>query len=253
MRRDATARFGVVWRLVMPMTLLSLIHAPVRPHSSIAYEVRTVLGQRVYVVTADLNVPHVEVMVEVARGFPARGERLHTLATRRGAIAAVNGTFFHERSYEPIGDVVVNGRVLFRSARPRPAVAVDWHGRVEILSAHQIPKLWRGYRFALVAGPRLLQQGVVVVSPESDGFRDPRVLGYARRSAVGITTHNKLLLVVVRNKVSLTRLAHIMVHLGAVDALNLDGGTSSGLYYGGRLRIAGRRAVPSALVVTVRG
>lgn len=231
--------------------LMLAAYQPVHAHYAVTYEFRSVLGHKVHVVTADLNTPGISVMVEVAQGFPARGTKLATLAKQRQALAAVNGAFFHTRTYEPIGDVVVNGRIVFQAKRMRPAIAVTWDGAVKILSAHEVPELWRGYRFALVAGPRLLQKGVVTVSAEGDGFQDPHVLGTARRSAVGLTKSNKLILVVVQDKVSLTRLALVMRALGAEDALNLDGGTSSGLYQGGLTRVAGTRSVPCALVVTV--
>lgn len=244
-------RMATICRLGAAAGLMLAARQPAHAHYAVAYQFRTVLGHKVHLVTADLNTPGIAVMVEVAQGFPAKGTKLATLAKQRNALAAVNGTFFSTRSFEPIGDVVVNGRIVFQAKRTRPAIAVTWDGKVRILSAHEVPELWRGYRFALVAGPRLLQRGVVTVSAEGDGFQDPSVLGRARRSAVGLTKANKLLLVVVQDKVSLARLSLVMKALGADDALNLDGGTSSGLYQGGLTRVAGTRSVPCALVVAV--
>ena len=59
--------------------------------------------------------------------------------------------------------------------------------------------------------------------------------------ALGVTPSNRLLLVSVRTPVTFSRLASIMKLLGAVDAVCLDGGTSSAMYYRGQiLRHPGR-------------
>ena len=60
----------------------------------------------------------------------------------------------------------------------------------------------------------------------------------AARSAIGRTPSGKLLMVSVHNTIglpgaSLSDLAQIMQQLGATDALNFDGGSSTTLYLGG--------------------
>jgi len=54
------------------------------------------------------------------------------------------------------------------------------------------------------------------------------------RSALGLTKDNKLLMVTV-SSAKIEDLATIMQKLGAYNAMNIDGGASSGLYYKGKL------------------
>jgi exopolysaccharide biosynthesis protein len=58
--------------------------------------------------------------------------------------------------------------------------------------------------------------------------------------AVGLTSKNELLLVATRQPVTLARWARTLRALGARDALNLDGGASTGLFYRGARRSASR-------------
>lgn len=110
---------------------------------------------------------------------------------------------------------------------------------VEIESETQ-PEIWEAYPQILAAGPLLLRSGQIVLDAPAERFSEAFSSQRAIRSAVGRTVNNKLLLVAVHNRPlgsgpSLTELALILQELGAVDALNLDGGSSTGLYLGGEL------------------
>src|SRR5207249_4280191 len=59
----------------------------------------------------------------------------------------------------------------------------------------------------------------------------------------------KLLLLAVKSPVSLWRLAKLMRELGAYHAVAMDGGTSTGLYFGGQMIAHPGRALTNALVV----
>ena len=81
------------------------------------------------------------------------------------------------------------------------------------------------------------------------------------RTAIGYTKDQKLIILVVegRNKgiaegASLIHLANILISLGCVEALNMDGGGSSCLLINGKETIKpsdkeGQRKVPAALFV----
>jgi len=69
------------------------------------------------------------------------------------------------------------------------------------------------------------------------------------RAALGLTATNKLLLVTIARPITLSRLAKLMKALGARDAINLDGGTSTAIAYRGRvLHRPGRRLTNVLLV-----
>jgi len=91
-------------------------------------------------------------------------------------------------------------------------------------------------------GPRLLKNGRIYVSKHGERFKMDVAKGRAARTAIGITRDRELLLVTVdgplrRERVgrefntslgaSLEELSNLMLTLGAVEAMNLDGGSSS--------------------------
>ena len=110
---------------------------------------------------------------------------------------------------------------------------------------------------ALGGNPMLVSGGRVA---EGDVTGDGAFFGRNPRTAVGVTADRKLLLVVVDGRqpgysagMTLRELAQLMSDLGAVEAVNLDGGGSSEMVVNGlvanRPSDGGERLVSSALVV----
>lgn len=90
------------------------------------------------------------------------------------------------------------------------------------------------------AGPLLVQNRQVVLNAESEQFATAFAQQSAARSVIGSTATGTLMLVAVHNRLdgsgpTLREAAQIMLQLGAVNALNLDGGSSTTLYLGGQL------------------
>ncbi|WP_019586735.1 phosphodiester glycosidase family protein [Deinococcus apachensis] len=109
-----------------------------------------------------------------------------------------------------------------------------------------------GARFSLGAGPLLVRDGSVVADPSAEGFRQDKILtARGARSAVGFTAAGDLLLVTFPGA-TIREEAQAMRALGAVNAMNLDGGASSGLVCGGRAVVPGGRQIANALVVRSR-
>jgi len=101
----------------------------------------------------------------------------------------------------------------------------------------------------LSAGPRLITNGKITVNPEAENYTIPKITEYSMaRSALGLTKDNKLLMVTV-NSAKIEDLATIMQKLGAYNAMNIDGGASSGLYYKGKLLTSPGRDLSNALLV----
>ena len=97
-----------------------------------------------------------------------------------------------------------------------------------------------GVRHAIGGGPQLVRDGEIAVTGEDERFQPDVLLGRAPRSAVGITRAGQVLLVVVDGRdgarstgATLHELAEWMIRLGAVSAMNLDGGGSSTLVANG--------------------
>ncbi|MGA7935757.1 MAG: phosphodiester glycosidase family protein, partial [Kovacikia sp.] len=96
------------------------------------------------------------------------------------------------------------------------------------------------YPQILAAGPLLLQNRQIVLNPEAEKFSRAFAIEQASRSAIGQMPDGTLLLVAVHHRLegegaSLTETAQLMQQLGAVNALNLDGGSSTTLYLGGQI------------------
>ena len=70
---------------------------------------------------------------------------------------------------------------------------------------------------------------------------------------MGVTPENKLLLLTTRQPVSLHQLARIFSDLGAVDAVNLDGGSSSAMYHSGKMVTRPRRRLTNLIAIYAKG
>jgi len=232
-------------------TLLSA-HAAAPPKrvsgDSVHLLYRKVNGIPVRYVIADLNNPYVRVGVVTARRL-GRDESIWDLLARSKPTAAVTGTYFSTTSKLPVGDIVLEGeRVHFGGVGTALCITYDNQVRFIRQKLHRQHD-WRDYRLVLGAGPRLLQGGKVALYPPGEGFRDKRVYARGKRVAVGVTKHNKLLLVVVERPLTLRQLARVMRALGATDAIALDGGGSTCLYYRGALKVPPKRKLTNLLVV----
>jgi hypothetical protein len=102
---------------------------------------------------------------------------------------------------------------------------------------------------AIGGGPQLLVEGEEFADPRAEGFKDPKVFRAGKRSMVGVSQDQSELIFAVADG-SLMECAHIMKTLGAYDAMNLDGGASTGLWANGKYLVAPGRQINNALVLT---
>ena len=224
------------------------------PKYSVQLSIKTILGEPVAVVRVNLAHPNVRVRPILPRaGLGRGGALLQTLARRSGAQAAINGGFFHPRTYTPVGDMVVNGKHIARG-RVRTAFAITWDRRARVVQ-HQVNVrrgAWRGYETVIGNGPYIVQAGQVRLKPRADGFHDPAVLGVASRSAVGVLNEREIILVSTKQKLSLEKLARVMKALGAREALVMDGGSSTSMTWGRKALIRPGRAISYGIGVFVK-
>ncbi len=83
-------------------------------------------------------------------------------------------------------------------------------------------------------GPRLVRDGRIEITGEEERFQADILVGRAPRTAIGITGDQKLLLVTVNGRqpnisvgMTLHELGNLLLELGALQAMNLDGGGST--------------------------
>ncbi len=210
----------------------------------------------VQTVTISLLHPTISLDVVLAGNTVGKVEALGSLAKRSSAIAAINGTFFNAYTQEdykaPYGYIVSGGKLLMKSSGDRRTIfTIDNNNLAEL-----IPGLDFNKRFAtgsiksgLQAGPRLLVNGKVSLNVAAEGFKDAKILtGGGARSALGLTRDHKLILL-TSGGATIPQLAEIMKQAGAYQAMNLDGGASSGLYYNGKYLTTPGRLISNAIVV----
>jgi len=213
----------------------------------------------------------VKAMAAFGQDQMGKTEELASLAKRYGAVAAINGAYFNayadrpgEPHGAPYGTIIKDGKMLQRGYY-RAVAGVTADGRLKITVLYDVKTKkdgsieyivdengkkvdWSDVISGVEAGPRLVKDGRVAVEFSIESFGEDKILTQgAQRSAIGVKPDNTILLVTVSG-VTIHQLAEIMKELGAQDAMNLDGGASSGLYYSGRYVTRSGRPISNALL-----
>jgi hypothetical protein len=202
-----------------------------------------------HVVQVDPRAPGVRVAVATAgKGLGSR-DTWRGILERSHPAAAVTGTYFCTQSNLPVGTIVVGRQAICRGYVGTALACANENGAWLIPCPPGAEHDWSLFDTVLRAGPRLLAGGSPSLAPRLEGFRDPAIFARKSRTAIAITRHGKLLLIAVPKPVWLDVLAGALQHVDAVDAMCLDGGMSTGLYYRGRTRVKPRRTLTNLLVV----
>lgn len=231
-----------------------------KSHGLHYFEFKTANGSNVYLLVADLGRHDLQIRPVVNKTTAT------TTATARltGALAAVNGAFFNLSNGESTSYITVDGikvcdptenKALTGNVKLKPFLETIFKrselrvmksktGNIELaIAAHDTPiGQHKTLVHAIQAGPRLLPTLTATeeafVRTEADGklVDSVGVNKPAARTAVGITKNGKqVLLLCVASKrqdefsagLTLAQVAELMKRLGCVEALNLDGGTST--------------------------
>ncbi len=121
---------------------------------------------------------------------------------------------------------------------------------VQTTATGKTPVDWSSMVTTIGAGPTLLKNGVVLANGKSEGFAEDKInTSRGQRSFAGVTKDNTLIIGTVSN-VNVKELAEICIKMGMINAINLDGGASSALYYKGKVVTPPGRKLSNALVIT---
>jgi uncharacterized protein YigE (DUF2233 family) len=237
------------WQCMIVMTLALLLFSLSPCLASTDYSEYILDGVSVKVITVDLKDPHVKITPEVSFGLPFQPRSFSYFLCRRKPLAAINGTYFNMETSTPVGEITIEGRKVNSSGIG--TVFALTHDRRALFFKARAPGRINRKDFAMTigAGPRLLSAGKIPSSFQGEGFRDPAIFRAAVRSGLGVTSRGKLLMAVSLTAVDLTRWARTLRILGCIDAINLDGGSSTALFYRGVMLVTPAREISNILAV----
>ncbi len=168
-------------------------------------------------------------------------------------ITAINGTYFDTKTFRPVGTILIDGKLRCIGDKGT-AFCLNNDGSIsfKLVSGILGSKIdWTGVNHALCSGPTLISLSVTkdIYSFKKEGFRYQGLYLPAWRSAIGLTIHNKIVFVNVKSNIYFEDLIEIMQFLKCKDAIALDGGSATALYYRGKYITYPGRAMTNIVVV----
>jgi exopolysaccharide biosynthesis protein len=204
------------------------------------------------------------VKVGYSSQLPKSGEMTSTIAKNAGAVAAINAGGFVDKGWtgtggSAMGFIIHDGKVLVNSAESEKTkqntVAFTDEGML-IVGRHSIASLKKlGVTEGISFGPPLIVNGKPTITSGDGGW------GIAPRTAIGQKETGEVLLLVIDGRsldslgATLKDVQDILLEYGAVNASNLDGGSSTTMYFNGSVinkpsDKLGERTVPTAFIVS---
>ncbi|MDQ0413311.1 phosphodiester glycosidase family protein [Mesobacillus stamsii] len=159
---------------------------------------------------------------------PVRKQAEAATGENHTVVAAVNADFYNMATGEPLGYVYKDGQpVKDKSLSSQEFFAIKKSGEAVIGTPGEFEGMKDQIKEALGGNAILVKNGQVYQTPQTGADKEPR-------TAVGIKQDGDVFFVVVDGRqepysagISMPDLAQMMIDLGAVSALNLDGGGSS--------------------------
>lgn len=194
-----------------------------------------------------------------AFGLASGGLRVEEMCKRDNAIAGVNGGGFMDENGVgnggmPIGLVISNGVMMNGyPSMVSEVIGFDKDNRLVVGQMTAQEALDRGVRDAVNFGPILVVNGEPAQVSGSGGGLNPR-------TAIGQRADGAVLILVIDGRqshslgASYKDLIEVMLEFGAVNAANLDGGSSSLMVYEDEIittcaSLYGSRKIPTAVLV----
>ncbi|WP_258880673.1 M56 family metallopeptidase [Clostridium estertheticum] len=188
------------------------------------------------------------------------GELTSQIAQDNGAIVAINAGGFTDpdKKTSPSGLIMQDGKVIFKDIADNNSkediVAFTNKGALLVgkYSLNELNKL--NTTEAVSFGPALIVNGKPTITKGDGGW------GIAPRTAIGQKKDGSVILLTIDGRsakslgATLLDVQNILLQYGAVTASNLDGGSSSTMYYNGKVinnpcDISGERKVVSTFMV----
>ncbi|TGE32478.1 phosphodiester glycosidase family protein [Desulfosporosinus sp. Sb-LF] len=202
------------------------------------------------------------VKLSVTKEIGVTGERVSDLVKDMGAFAGINAGGFYDPNGKgngafPDGLTVQGGKLVHNNVGDQTVNIVGFNDQGKLIigdmKASQLEE--KHIREAVTFGPNLIVEGRSVISGDG-GW------GIAPRTGIGQMADGTVIFVVIDGRqptwsigATLRDLMNVFNDYNAVNAVNLDGGSSSELVYNGKVvnrlwDIFGERYIPTAFVVT---
>ncbi|MBZ9686696.1 phosphodiester glycosidase family protein [Clostridium estertheticum] len=196
------------------------------------------------------------------------GELTSKIAKDNNAIAAINGGGFTDKvsgalwagtGANPEGVIMSGGKIVYNDIKneneKREVVALTKTGKL-LVGKHTINEMKKvGVSEAVSFGPAMIVNGKKAINSGDGGW------GIAPRTCIGQRNDGAIILLVIDGRqinslgATLKEAQDILYKYGAYNATNLDGGSSSTLFYNNEVinnpcDSLGERTVPSIIYVT---
>ena len=191
----------------------------------------------------------------------SRGLQLKDIAKRYDALAAINGGGFEDKGGvgnggTPVGLVVAQGKLMHTGNAGQYNITVGFNQDNIMVLGKDMSKSdakKQKLRDAITFGPALIVNGKPAKVTGSSSGLNPR-------TAIGQRSDGAVLMLVIDGRqasslgATYSDIINIMLEYGAVNAVNMDGGSSSLMYYKGDylnrgVSLTGSRNMPTAFIV----
>ncbi|PJI09488.1 MULTISPECIES: phosphodiester glycosidase family protein [Clostridium] len=200
------------------------------------------------------------------------GETTHEMAKRYRAVAAINGGYFSDTSPNqqsqaggvgaiPTSFVMSNGQLVypkdsskFDEVATNHVLTIDKDGNLGVGGSYSPNQLIRsGIKEAVITEPYVIKDGKNTIQSTTVGGTQPR-------TAIGQREDKSIIFMVIDGRqgvklgATIADVQYLMHKLDAVNAVCLDGGGSTAMYYNGEIinnpsNATGERAVPDIIYV----
>ncbi len=202
------------------------------------------------------------VKLAVTKEIGVTGERVSDLVKDMGAIAGINAGGFYDPNGKgngafPDGLTMHDGKLVHNNVGDKAVNIAGFNDEGEFILGNMTAEelVEKNMREVVTFEPNLIVDGKSVI--KGDGG-----WGIAPRTGIGQRADGTVIFVVIDGRqptwsigATLRDLMHVFEDYNAVNAVNLDGGSSSELVYNGKVmnklwNIFGERYIPTAFVVT---
>lgn len=192
--------------------------------------------------------------------FHGRGQKLSEIAEKYNAIAAINAGGFDDPKGKGTGEVLLDAVIMNKKMvhgdrnKKYTLIGMGEDGKLILGKYNLQGAIEAGIESAVQFGPYIIVNGKNQIKNVNSGGLHPR-------TAIGQRQDGTIIFVVIDGRqpgysigTNLLELQSIFERYGAYNAANLDGGSSSAMYYDGKIvnktsTPMGERYLPNAFIV----